>query len=169
MPDEHIPQRSRRNFIAFFLVVGLIAAALLGWQLLRSRSASSPTDASAKLIAMLPFANLNSERENEDFVSGMQDIILTKLAESNAYSTIAISPSPAANWNGPSRSARILPTHIAGSIGIWRGWNAISTVAAPNWRKRASSIRSTPDRPCLDASSTSRVENMSPQFNSPSA
>ena len=35
----------------------------------------------AKSIAVLPFENLSSDKENEYFVSGMQDLILTKLSE----------------------------------------------------------------------------------------
>jgi TolB-like protein/lipoprotein NlpI len=35
----------------------------------------------AKSIAVLPFENLSAEKENEYFVAGMQDLILTKLAE----------------------------------------------------------------------------------------
>jgi TolB-like protein/predicted Zn-dependent protease len=37
--------------------------------------------AAAKSIAVLPFENLSAEKENEYFVAGMQDLILTKLAE----------------------------------------------------------------------------------------
>ena len=36
-PNEHIPQWSRRKFTAFILVVGLIAAGLLIFQMTRSR------------------------------------------------------------------------------------------------------------------------------------
>jgi TolB-like protein/cytochrome c-type biogenesis protein CcmH/NrfG len=37
--------------------------------------------AGAKSIAVLPFENLSAEKDNEYFVAGMQDLILTKLAE----------------------------------------------------------------------------------------
>lgn len=37
--------------------------------------------APAKSIAVLPFANLSSDKENEYFVAGMQDLILGKLAD----------------------------------------------------------------------------------------
>ncbi|MGH8121824.1 MAG: hypothetical protein ACREPT_03545, partial [Rudaea sp.] len=39
------------------------------------------TTVSAKSIAVLPFENLSSDKENEYFASGMQDLILTKLAD----------------------------------------------------------------------------------------
>ncbi len=39
------------------------------------------TTVSAKSIAVLPFENLSSDKENEYFADGMQDLILTKLAD----------------------------------------------------------------------------------------
>ncbi len=58
----------------------------------QSVSASTPAQAGkatavpaatipAKSIAVLPFANLSSDKENEYFVAGMQDLILGKLAD----------------------------------------------------------------------------------------
>ena len=43
-------------------------------------SVSAPQPVPAKSIAVLPFANLSDDRENDYFVAGMQDLILTKLA-----------------------------------------------------------------------------------------
>lgn len=44
-------------------------------------SAPAPAVAAAKSIAVLPFENLSADKDNEYFVAGMQDLILTKLAE----------------------------------------------------------------------------------------
>ena len=44
------------------------------------RDAALPTAASDKSIAVLPFENLSADKDNEYFASGMQDMILTKLA-----------------------------------------------------------------------------------------
>ena len=44
-------------------------------------TASSVAPIPAKSIAVLPFANLSSDKENEYFVAGMQDLILGKLAD----------------------------------------------------------------------------------------
>jgi TolB-like protein/Tfp pilus assembly protein PilF len=47
-----------------------------------AKAAAAPTAAvPAKSIAVLPFENLSAEKNNEYFVAGMQDLILTKLAE----------------------------------------------------------------------------------------
>ena len=94
---EKLPQWSKRKFIAVFATLALIAAALLGWQLLgrpamrdwARRSAESevkagrPAPAAAvpeKSIAVLPFENLSSDKENAYFADGIQDEILAKLA-----------------------------------------------------------------------------------------
>ena len=44
-------------------------------------AAAAPTAVPDKSIAVLPFENLSSDKENEYFASGMQDMILTKLSE----------------------------------------------------------------------------------------
>ena len=94
---EKLPHWSKRKFIAVFATLALIAAALLGWQLLgrpamrdwERRSAESevkagrPARATAvpeKSIAVLPFENLSSDKENAYFADGIQDEILAKLA-----------------------------------------------------------------------------------------
>ena len=43
-------------------------------------SVSAPQPISAKSVAVLPFENLSDDKNNEYFVAGMQDLILTKLA-----------------------------------------------------------------------------------------
>ena len=91
---EKLPQWSKRKFIAVFATLALIAAALLGWQLLkRDRWARRPAESAVeagrpapaadvpeKSVAVLPFENLSSEKENAYFADGIQDEILAKLA-----------------------------------------------------------------------------------------
>ena len=79
-PNEHIPQWSRRKFTAFILVVGLIAAGLLIFQMMRSREKESMI-AAGKSIAVLPFENLSRDPDNAYFADGIQDEILTRLAK----------------------------------------------------------------------------------------
>ncbi|MGH8118371.1 MAG: hypothetical protein ACREP0_13890 [Rhodanobacteraceae bacterium] len=43
----------------------------------------------AKFIAVLPFQNLSDDKDNEYFVAGMQDLVLTKLADIGGLKVIA--------------------------------------------------------------------------------
>jgi TolB-like protein len=79
-PDEKIPQWSRRKFATFIAAVALVAAALLTFQVLRSRTAPA-APASAKSIAVLPFASLSEDKANAYFADGIQDEILTRLSK----------------------------------------------------------------------------------------
>src|SRR5262249_49311714 len=85
-PEEVIPQWSRRKFVAFVVGVSVIAAALLGYQLLKPRSITAPVaqeiapQVPQKSIAVLPFENLSDDKSAAYFADGIQDEILTKLA-----------------------------------------------------------------------------------------
>src|SRR6476646_11534096 len=60
-PDEPLPRWSKRKFAAVFITLALIAAGLLGWQLLRTKTLSPFSETTAvsarlpeKSIAVLP-------------------------------------------------------------------------------------------------------------------
>ena len=83
--------RSRRIF-AISIAIVLLLAGLLGYQLWRGRNQPAPRqDASPaqtkaatipeKSIAVLPFENLSSDKENAYFADGIQDEILTRLSK----------------------------------------------------------------------------------------
>ncbi len=84
------PQTGRR-IVGLTIVVAIIAAGLLAFQLLRSKSpadAVSTTIASrpaaeilAKSIAVLPFENLSDDKSNAYFASGIQEELLTRLSK----------------------------------------------------------------------------------------
>jgi TolB-like protein len=84
-PDEFIPQWSGRKFAALIVTLAVIAAALLLFQLFRSKSASPAGEAALALppksIAVLPFENLSEDKANAYFADGIQDEILTRLAK----------------------------------------------------------------------------------------
>ncbi|MDP9099137.1 MAG: tetratricopeptide repeat protein [Verrucomicrobiota bacterium] len=84
-PDEKIPQWSRRQFAALILVVAIVAASLLGYQVFRAtpraNSASDVPSITAKSIAVLPFENLSRDPDNAYFTEGIQDEILARLAK----------------------------------------------------------------------------------------
>jgi TolB-like protein/Tfp pilus assembly protein PilF len=82
-PDEKIPQWSGRKFGAMVISVGLVAAALLAFQMTRSKT-KAPSHAGVvaeKSIAVLPFENLSEEKANAYFTDGVQDEIITRLAK----------------------------------------------------------------------------------------
>ncbi|MGB8715751.1 MAG: tetratricopeptide repeat protein, partial [Rhodanobacteraceae bacterium] len=94
--DDH--RRIGQLLNGVIIAVLLLAIAILAWRLwLPGRSESSravaaeaapaatvvepaPKAPSRKSIAVLPFENLSGDKDNEYFASGMQDMILTKLA-----------------------------------------------------------------------------------------
>src|SRR5207302_7718183 len=82
-PEEvrALPYWSKRKFAAFIVGVVVIAAALLTYQLLRVPRSTSTSAMDSKSIAVLPFENLSSDKENAYFASGIQDEIITRLAK----------------------------------------------------------------------------------------
>jgi TolB-like protein/Flp pilus assembly protein TadD len=86
-PNESLPQWSKRKFGIFVAGVATIAACLLIFQLSHSHFANriatnGPTSViSQKSIAVLPFENLSSDKENAYFADGIQDEILARLSK----------------------------------------------------------------------------------------
>ena len=90
-PDEKIPQWSARKFAALVVTVALLAAGLLGYQIIRSKSSTERSAAAVpdKSIAVLPFENLSDDKSNAYFADGIQDEILTDLAKIGALKVIS--------------------------------------------------------------------------------
>jgi len=101
-PNETIPQWSRKKFAALIVIVALLAAGLLVFQLVgtprwavrsddnnggRRSAASLPI--TEKSIAVLPFENLSDDKSNAYFADGIQDEILTDLARIGALKVIS--------------------------------------------------------------------------------
>ena len=86
--DRSLTRRTGRNLVALTVVVAVIAAGLFAFQLLRPKSSATAPESEAataaipeKSIAVLPFDNLSDDKANAYFVSGMQDEIITELAQ----------------------------------------------------------------------------------------
>ncbi|MEY2438627.1 MAG: eukaryotic-like serine/threonine-protein kinase [Verrucomicrobiota bacterium] len=110
-PNESITPRTGRKLIGITIVVAVIAAGLFAFQFLRGKPAATPgpgatvattahsgitpepndsqPTASLKSIAVLPFENLSSDKENAYFADGIQDEVLTRLSKIAALKVIS--------------------------------------------------------------------------------
>src|ERR1700736_6755918 len=82
-PKKSITRKTGRKLIAFTVVAAMIAAGLLVFQFVRSKSSTSSLTPviTNKSIAVLPFDNLSGDPQNAYFSEGVQDEILTRLAK----------------------------------------------------------------------------------------
>jgi TolB-like protein/Tfp pilus assembly protein PilF len=92
-PDEAIARRTGRKLVAITIVLAVIAVGLFAFRFWRAKSEAAPVAAKPELaapdtkpileksIAVLPFANLSSDKENAYFADGIQDEILTRLSK----------------------------------------------------------------------------------------
>jgi TolB-like protein/Flp pilus assembly protein TadD len=92
-PTKSIARRTGRKIVAVTIALAVVAAGLFVYQVVRSRSTSTPqntasaarteaaTAAPNKSIAVLPFDNLSRDPDNAYFCEGVQDEILTRLAK----------------------------------------------------------------------------------------
>jgi TolB-like protein/Tfp pilus assembly protein PilF len=93
--DKSITHHTGRKIVALTVVLAVIAAGLLVFQLTQRRSTSGAksNDAAAaipeKSIAVLPFDNLSEDKSNAYFAEGVQDEILTRLAKVSDLKVIA--------------------------------------------------------------------------------
>ena len=77
-----LPTWSRRKFATFIVAVAVIAAALLAFNLLRTKPNTPPTTGSPitnKSVAVLAFANLSDDKGSEYFSDGISEELLTVL------------------------------------------------------------------------------------------
>jgi len=95
--EQSMVRHTGRRIVGLTIVVAVIAAGLLVFQLVRSKSAVTPrpvtqpearpgfqseaATVSAKSIAVLPFDNLSDDKSNAYFAEGIQDEILTRLSK----------------------------------------------------------------------------------------
>jgi len=85
-PDKSITHHTGRKIVAITVMLAVIAAGLLAFQLVRQRHPVPSKDmenapAPEKSIAVLPFENLSDDKSNGYFAEGIQDEILTRLAK----------------------------------------------------------------------------------------
>ena len=85
---QDAPMRHSNARLLEFAIIGVLAVAVvllvtntLVWHKGAGLQAAASAAIPAKSIAVLPFENLSNDKNNEYFVAGMQDMILTKLAD----------------------------------------------------------------------------------------
>jgi TolB-like protein len=90
-PNESITRHTGRKLTLIIVVMALAAVGLLIFQLTRKGNvAPSPSAvANDKSIAVLPFENLSSDKENAFFAQGIQDEIITTLSKISGLRVIS--------------------------------------------------------------------------------
>jgi TolB-like protein/Flp pilus assembly protein TadD len=96
-PRESKTPKAGRKWTAIIVAAAVLAAALLAFQFTRTRSSataelpkqSAPTASVDKSVAVLPFENLSSDKENAFFAQGIQDEIITTLSRISGLRVIS--------------------------------------------------------------------------------
>jgi len=81
-PNESITRRTGRKIVGITVVLAVIAAGLLAFNLFRTKPTTSPTTAAPitnKSVAVLAFANLSDDKGSEYFSDGISEELLTVL------------------------------------------------------------------------------------------
>jgi TolB-like protein len=100
--EEVAPRESRTSkpgskWTAIIVAAAVLAAALLAFQFVRTRRSpaiesskqTAPTATLDKSVAVLPFENLSSDKENAFFAQGIQDEIITTLSKISGLRVIS--------------------------------------------------------------------------------
>jgi TolB-like protein/Tfp pilus assembly protein PilF len=100
--EEVAPQESKtptagRKWTAIIVAAAVLAAALLAFQFSRTRTSPpvelakqvAPSATMDKSVAVLPFENLSSDKENAFFAQGIQDEIITALSKISGLRVIS--------------------------------------------------------------------------------
>src|SRR6266487_25118 len=96
-PRESKTRKAGSKWTALIVTAAVLAAALLAFQFARTRRSlaietpkqTAPTATLDKSVAVLPFENLSSDKENAFFAQGIQDEIITTLSKISGLRVIS--------------------------------------------------------------------------------
>ncbi len=96
-PRESKTRKPGSKWTAIIVIAAVLAAALLAFQFVRTRrwpaieqpKQTAPTATLDKSVAVLPFENLSSDKENAFFAQGIQDEIITTLSKISGLRVIS--------------------------------------------------------------------------------
>src|SRR5437660_1176160 len=96
-PREPKTPKAGNKWTAIIVAAAVLAAALLAFQFARTRTSptaelpkqTAPTATLDKSVAVLPFENLSSDKENAFFAQGIQDESITSLLKSSGLRVIS--------------------------------------------------------------------------------
>src|SRR5881392_1045772 len=97
VPRESKTRKPGSKWTAVIVTAALLATALLAFQFVRTRRSpaiepakqTAPTATLDKSVAVLPFENLSSDKENAFFAQGIQDEIITTLSKISGLRVIS--------------------------------------------------------------------------------
>ena len=121
-PDEKIPQWSKRKFAALIVTIALLAAGLLVFQLVRSKSSPAPrnTETNDKSIAVLPLLNESGDPKDEYFSDGLSEELIVALGQIRELKVIGRSSSfqfKGKNDDSKTIGAKLgVPTLLEGTV-----------------------------------------------------
>ena len=79
--EKVFPKSAIQKWMAILIFVAIAVGGFLFWQRGKPKSSAANSAIPEKSIAVLPFENLSSDKENAYFADGIQDEILTRLAK----------------------------------------------------------------------------------------
>src|SRR5437016_7726866 len=89
-PNESIKRKTGHRFSTVIILAAVIAAGLLTFHFSRQHklAAVAPAGSNNKSVAVLPFENLSSDKENAFFAQGIQHELITTLPKSSGLRVI---------------------------------------------------------------------------------
>jgi len=114
------PARQNHRSLLLLAATGLVVAGLIAFWFTRKNAGATANAAPEKSIAVLPFENLSSDKENAYFADGIQDEILTrlsKIADLKVISRTSTQHYKSAPKNLPEIAKQLAVAHIVeGSV-----------------------------------------------------